>query len=140
MATDKLGPSTPEERKILNTAVKRYLDKPTDNTPTGRLTDEQIDAEVQRMGRGYRPWELRELCRRIEEIVRQAISAKTEPVSKAFVEAIRKDERERARQHIWVRKGVQRAECCRAALEDARVTLLDDEPEPENFSRKSEGP
>ena len=38
----------------------------------------------------------------------------------------RKDERAKARQHIWVRKGVQRAECCRAALEDARVTLRDE--------------
>jgi len=57
---------------------------------------------------------------------------------KGAADRARKDERAKARQHIWVRKGVQRAECCRAALEDARVTLLDDDEPADAILRDDE--
>ena len=47
----------------------------------------------------------------------------------SLIKAVRKDERRKARQHIWVRKGVQVKDCCRAALEETRISLHGEEDE-----------
>ena len=92
----------------------------TDDTPTGRLTKEQVKTQIICSMRMDGRIDGHELARRIEEIVRKNISAKTEPVSKAFVEAIRKDAERKGRDDTVNGTLMAMEAACKGAADRAR--------------------